>query len=203
MEPDVRPRRPWTLSILLASGAAAGIIFIAAFSVLGVVSPGYDFMRNTISALELTSVGLAQQANFIVFGSLMICFALGLRIELRNGKGAAVIPLFQSLSACAVIGDGIFVHEPMHMSCDLVAFNATLATLFMFAWRFWKDPLWKGWTSYSIATAVLMMGFLGAFGISNGHGGPAGAFEKLAVATRTTWSVLLVTKLLRGERLGQ
>ena len=131
----------------------------------------------------------------------MACFALGLRIELQKGRGALLIPLFQLLSACAVIGDGIFVHEPMHMACDLVAFNATLVTLFLFAWRFWNDPRWKGWGSYSIATAILMMGFLAAFGISNHQGGPAGAFEKLAVTTRTLWSVLLVGRLLRVGRL--
>jgi hypothetical protein len=199
MDPNTPLRRPLTYTILLASGGAAGIIFISVFLVLGAVAPGYRFAHDTISSVELTAVGLGQQANFIVFGVMLGCFALGLRRELKKGRGVLLIPLLQWVSACAVIGDGLYIHNPLHMACDLVAFNATLALLFAFAWRFWSDPMWKGWSAYSIATALLMMGFLMAFGISNGHGGPAGAFEKFAVMTRTTWSALLVGRLLLAE----
>ncbi len=201
METPAIPSRSRTHTLLLASGGAAGLVFTAVFLVLGAVAPGYNGMRDTISSLELTSVGPGQQANFIVFGCLLAGFAAGLRMELKKGRGAMLIPLFQLLSACAVMGDGVFIHEPLHMVCDLVAFNATLVFLFLFAWRFWNDPRWKRWGAYSIATAVLMMGFLTAFGISNGRGGPAGAFEKVAVAVRTTWSVLLVARLLLAENL--
>jgi hypothetical membrane protein len=194
--------RSSSLNGLLASGAAGGVIFIAVFVLLGAISPGYSFIRNTISGLEFTAVGSSQRANFIVFGALLACFSLGLRVEFQSGRGSLLIPLFQFLSACAVFGDGIYIHEPLHMVCDLIAFNSTLVVLFLFAWRFWGDPRWKGWSAYSIVTALLMMGFLAAFGMSNGVGGPSGAFERLAVVTRTTWSVLLASKLLRGTRLG-
>jgi hypothetical membrane protein len=197
------PPRPLAARVLLAAGAIGGPIFIAVFLVLGFLAPGYQFQRGTISGLELVGNGWIQQANFIAFGLFMAAFALGLRRELKRGRAAVLIPFLQLLSAEAVVGDGIFVHEPLHMVCDLVAFNSTLAMLALVAWRFWGDPRWRGWAAYSIATAVVMMGFLAAFGFANGHGGPAGAFEKLAVATRTTWSVLLVRRLLvAGRSLG-
>jgi hypothetical protein len=114
-----------------------------------------------------------------------------------------LIPGFQIISGLAVMGDGIFIHEPLHLICDLIAFNATLIVLFLFGWRFWGDARWKGWPAYSIATGLLMMGFLTAFGFANAHGGPAGACEKLAVVTRSIWSVLLLWKLFSGARLAR
>jgi hypothetical protein len=87
------------------------------------------------------------------------------------------------------------------LACDLITFNSALLVLFLFAWRFYGDARWKGWTAHSILTALLMMAFLAAFGVANHLGGPAGAFEKLASLTRTSWSAVLVTKLYSGRLL--
>jgi len=80
-----------------------------------------------------------------------------------------------------------------------VAFNATLIGLLLFAWRFRGDPHWREWGSYTLITALAMMGCLAAFGIVARHGGPAGLFEKLAVAVRTTWSIAFVSRLWLGK----
>lgn len=188
--------------LLLVSGFG-GVLFITGFIILGLLAPGYVGLRDTISALEFTSQSIAQRANFFVFGLLLCCFAAALRRELSPGRGALLIPLFQALSGIAVIGDAIFIYEPLHTSCDLVAFNSAMLGLFLFAWRFRREPAWRGWTAFSIATALAMMGFLTAFGLANHLGGPAGLFEKLATCTRTVWSALLTTRLLGGRRFSQ
>jgi len=185
---------------LLASGFG-GLLFILIFLLLGAVTPGYNLLHDTISALEFTPFALAQRINFLVFGLLLMVFALALRQELRAGRGAALIPTFQMLSGLGVAGAGIFIYEPMHLVCDLIAFNSALLVLFFFAWRFSGDPRWQGWATSSILTALLMMAFLTAFGFANHMGGPAGAFEKLASLTRTLWSAVLVAKLFSGRSL--
>ena len=185
---------------LLAAGFG-GVLFVVTFLVLGAIAPGYDTLRETISALEFTGLGVAQRLNFFVFGLLLMAFALALRRELGSGRGAVLIPTFQFLSGIGVAGDAIFIHEPLHLVCDLIVFNSALMVLFLFAWRFSGDTRWKGWTAYSILTALLMMAFLTAFGVANHLGGPAGAFEKLASLTRTSWSALMVGKLYSGRRL--
>jgi hypothetical protein len=193
--------RPLKQALLLTSGFG-GLLFIATFLLLGIFAVPYNPIRETISALEFTSLGIAQRINFAAFGLLLIAFAFALRTELHHGRGARLIPLLQFLSGLAVIGDGLFIHEPLHLICDLITFNSSLLILFLFAWRFWPDPRWKPWAYYSIFTALLMMCFLTAFGLTNHPGGgPAGAMEKLATVTRTLWSVLLTLKLLRGARL--
>lgn len=187
-------------NLLLASGFA-GILFAATYACLGILAPGYDSFRNTISALEFTPFSAAQRLNFFFFGLLHCCFAAALRMELGRGRGSILIPALQLFTGLGVIGDAIFIHEPLHMVCDLITFNSSLLVLFTFAWRFRRESAWKGWTAYSIATALLMMAFLTAFGFANHLGGPAGLMEKLASCTRTMWSALFVGRLLAGHHL--
>ncbi len=194
-------QRSTTHKLLLAAGFS-GVLFISVFVILGALAPGYDGLHETISALEITTLSLAQRANFFVFGLLMCCFAAGLRCELVRGRGAILIPLFQIFAGLGVIGDAIFIYEPLHLVCDLVAFNSGLLVLFLFAWRFRQDPAWRGWTTYSIVTALATMALLGAFGLANHLGGPAGLLEKLATSTRALWTALFTAKLLAGRRLG-
>jgi hypothetical protein len=196
-----RGRRSTSHTLLLTTGFG-GLLFILVFVILGVLAPGYDSLHQAISALEFTTFSIGQRANFLVFGLLLCCFAAALRRELTPGRCAFLIPLFQIFSGIAVIGDAVFIYEPLHTICDLVAFNSTMLVLYLFAWRFLSEPAWKGWSVYSIVTAIVMMAFLAAFGIANHLGGPAGLFEKLATGTRTVWSVLLTAKLLSGRRLG-
>jgi hypothetical protein len=195
--PKIRPR---ATTLLLVAGCS-GVLFIATFIVLGFLTPGYNSLRDTISALELTPFKLAQQINFLVFGVLLCMFALGLRREMQQGFGAVLIPLIQFLDGLGVIGDALLIRPVPHLACDILAFNAALCVLFLFAWRFRRDPRWRGWTAYSILTAIAMMALLFGFGMANRLGGPAGLMEKLAATVRTTWSVLLVARLLAGSRL--
>jgi len=192
---------PQSRSIPLLLTGYGGLLFIAIYIALGISAPRYDSLRDAISTLEFTPLRLAQQINFIQFGILVCLFAWAWRRELESGWGVRSIPFFQLVSGIALIGDGFFIHWPLHMTCDLIAFNASLCVLFLFAWRVRHDARWRGWAAGSILTAAAMMLFLFGFGMFQHLGGPAGLMEKLATAARTLWSVLLVSRLLRGASL--
>jgi hypothetical protein len=179
-----------------------GLVFIAGFVTLGFLARPYHPLRDSISALELTQLGAWQQLNFVLFGVLLCLFAWGLRRELKRDWGARSIPLFQGLAGAAVIGDGFFLHPVPHMICDLIAFNASVCVLFLFAWRVRRDVRWRGWATGSVLTALGMMTCLFLFGMLDHIGGPAGLMEKLATAVRTLWSVALASRLLSGASLG-
>jgi hypothetical protein len=197
---DADLRRSVAQKLLLAAGFS-GVVFFSVFTILGALAPHYSFARDTISSLEFTPLGTAQRANFFVFGVFLCAFAAGLRGELARGPGAVIIPLFQIFSGIGVIGDAVFIHDPLHLVCDLIAFNSALLVLLTFAWRFRREVHWKGWSAYSLVSAILMMALLAAFGAANHLGGPAGLLEKLAASTRTLWSALLAARLLGGARL--
>ncbi|MDQ2844033.1 MAG: DUF998 domain-containing protein, partial [Acidobacteriota bacterium] len=184
------------MQALRLSAGFGGLLFVIAFLIIGAATPGYDSLHETISGLEFTRYGALQRANFLVFGILLFVFAEALRRQLRGGWTSIIIPLFQATSALGVTGDALFAGPPLHLICDLLAFNSALIVVFAFAFRFRGDPAWKGWAAYSAITGLLMMACLTAFGVLNHNGGCAGAMEKLATLTRTIWSAALVWKLL-------
>jgi len=186
---------------MLACGLVGGLLFMINYTLLGLMTQNYHFLKETISGLELIRHDGLQQANFILFGLLTFFFTIGLSKELIPGVNALFILLFQSLTAIGLIGDGLFIYEPMHLICDLITFNSTLLVLIFFTWQFYKTRGWNGWIVYSILSALLMMGFLAAFGAANAAHTIPGLYERLAVVPRTVWTIVFVSKLLSGKSL--
>jgi len=188
-------------ALFLMCGLIGGIIFFITYTVFGLATSHYNMFKETISSLELVRYGWIQQVNFIFFGILNIGFAVALAKALKSNWYSTVLVFLQVSCGIALIGDGFFIHEPMHMVCDLITFNSSLLLLFLFTRPFYKNPDWKGWIAYSIFTAIAMMAFLTAFGLANKSHGLAGLFERLAVLPRSIWTIILAGKLLTGKKL--
>lgn len=191
-------RRSLAQRLLLLASPVGAVLFIGTFLIDGALQPAYDGARQTISDLELVGPGWVQQSNFIVFGLLIGCFAIGMRRELVRGPVATWFPLLQGVVALGLVGSGIFIHDPTHTIASLFALVPAVIGFLVIAGRFAGDPRWRGWMAYSIVSALLMMAFLAAFGTALGQGGSAGLFEKLAVVVRSVWSILFVGRLLNG-----
>ncbi len=86
-------------------------LFNATYLIEGATRPDYDAWRQPMSALSLGDGGWIQIANFIVFGLLIGCFAVGLRTDLVRGVSAIWAPLLQGLVALGLIIDGAFVQD--------------------------------------------------------------------------------------------
>ena len=193
-------KKPLGQVVLLCCGFS-GVLFMLTYTVFGFFTPGFNAFRNTISSLEQVKNGWVQQGNFILYGVLTILFTIGLSKELIKSTNAKFIILFQLLIGTGLIGDGLFIYEPLHTTCDIIVFNSAMIVLFLFAWQFYKTKSWKGWIVYSLVAAFMMMALLAAFGIANVTHGWSGLFERLAVLPRTLWSIVLIIKLLKGRRL--
>jgi Protein of unknown function (DUF998) len=63
--------------LLLGCGVLGSLLFTGTFLAEGATRAGYDPWRQPISALSLGPGGWLQSVNFVVFGLLMACFALG------------------------------------------------------------------------------------------------------------------------------
>lgn len=190
--------RPLVRCLLLAGSPTGAVIFVTTFVVDGALHPGYDAVRQTISDLELLDHGWVQQANFIFFGLLVAGFAIGMRLELARGPAAIWFPSLQGLVALGLIASGVFVHNPAHTIASFVAFLPLVLSFFVIAGRFARVTGWRGWAAYSIASGIVIMALLAAFGTALGQGGPAGLLEKSAVLVRAVWSILFVARLLPG-----
>lgn len=146
------------------------------------------------------------------------CTAVGWRVTLFPGVGARWYPRLKVVAGLALICAGVFSQDPglgfpsgmvtpahatlhaqIHNVATFVSLTATVAGFVVLARRFASEPRWRGWATYAVLTAVLIVVFLAALGSLMNGGGPAGMFEKLATITAMLFNIALVSRLLRHD----
>lgn len=204
---------------LLAGGIAGTLLFNIGYLVEGMTRSGYDAWTQPVSALSLGEEGWLQIANFITFGLLVGGFALGLRRVMTPGPARIWAPLLQLAVAAGLILIGIFTQDPgqgypagvpapstptlhglIHLVGTFLVFDARVAWCVVMAARFARDQRWRGWSYWSMATAISMIAFLAAFGVAQTAGGPAGLFERLATISASALTFGVAVRLLISGR---
>ncbi|MGZ6391537.1 MAG: DUF998 domain-containing protein [Ktedonobacterales bacterium] len=206
--------------LLIACGTFGGVLFAGVYLIEGATRSGYDALQYAISVLSLGPGGWVQQVNFIVFGVLVVGSAFGWRMALKPGAGATWYPILKGITGVGLIVDGFFSQDPVigypvgttvvgaptthgivHNLAAFVTITAIAVSCFVLARRFAVEPRWRGWALYAVATGLLTMGLIAAFGAMNGHAGaPAGLFERLATGINTILSLLVFSRLLLDRR---
>lgn len=92
--------------------ALAGIIapplFAAITVVAGLVRPGYDPVRRTVSALAVGPGGWLQTAGFVLLGVLSLAFALGLARAVSERRAARVAGVLTGLLGLLALAFAVF-----------------------------------------------------------------------------------------------
>ena len=70
--------------ILAVSGIVGPLVLVALDIAAAVSEPKYNLVRDSISALGLTSLGWIQTIGFVVFGLLVEIFTAGLFLNIRR-----------------------------------------------------------------------------------------------------------------------
>ena len=200
--------------LLLLCGVIAGPLFVIVFLIEGSLRPGYDVMRQPVSALAIGKRGWVQRTNFIVVGILMLAYAFGLNMALVTYGGSFWIPFLVGLYAVGLIGAGIFVTDKtgipgketvskkrdvggaIHDLCSLIVFIPLFIACFVFAHLFAASGS-LGWQLYSITTGILFgVGFIiFAKGFATNEKF-AGLFQRLTIAIGWIWLALVAAHLL-------
>lgn len=204
---------------LLVGGVVGPVLFVITFLIEGATRPGYDPWLQTVSALSLSGWGWMQVVNFLICGTLVIGFAIGLRRALSaSGRGLLWGPLLIAVVGLGLVVAGLFVTNPaqgyppgtpdgpsvtttlhgtIHGFAGLVVFGVLPIACYVMARYFAGRPGWRGWALYSVATGIAMWACFAGF-IATGLGtGPAGLYERLAIVAGWSWIALLATRLLR------
>lgn len=92
-------RTHWTLLVV---GVAGGVVFNLTWFVEGLVRPGYDAVREPVSALSLGGAGWVQVADFVLFGVVGCVNAFGWRPTLAPGSGAVWYPRLRFVVGLAI-----------------------------------------------------------------------------------------------------
>jgi hypothetical membrane protein len=206
-------RQPTTRTqLLLILGAAGPVIFAAAFLVNGALQPGFSSWHDTISVLSLAHHGWIQDANFMLYGVLTLCFAEGLR---RSGAANAWGFALLVIAGLGLLVIGPFRTDPVlgfpagqptvvtpggtvHNMAALVVFLAFPAASFVMALRSSRS-----WAAFSIASSVLSLVAVALFFATvsaakgqDGGNSPAGFYERLPTLFIGLWQVAFAIRVL-------
>ncbi|BCL77932.1 DUF998 domain-containing protein [Ktedonobacteria bacterium brp13] len=217
---------PLTTKLLIACGAIGPLLFILVFLVESATRPNYSAWHNFVSDLSESNQGWTQITSFLLCGTCVFCFALGLRQVFRSGKGAIWGPLLLGVFGLSLIIAGLFVTDPslgyypagtsrstqtlhgmIHMANAPLAFGSLTMAIFVLTRRFASDPVWRGWARYSLVTGLLFLGFFIACIVAqaldtNGllPNSPTGLLERISIIIGWVWIALLALQLLRQMR---
>jgi hypothetical membrane protein len=207
---------------LLYAGIVGPLLFIVVFLVEGLTRPGYSAWRHYVSQLATGDGGWVQTVNFLMCGTLVIAFAVGLRATLKGSRGSIGGPLLIGLFGVALLVAGTFVTDPalgypvgaaqahtihgmIHGLAGLAAFTLLPAAAFVMAWHFAAQPESRRWTRYSVGVGLLIVGcFIASTGVSvlDERGiwvnAPTGFIQRIAIITGWTWMAMVAWHQLRA-----
>lgn len=203
---------------LLYAGVIGPPLFILVFLIEGFTRPAYSQWRHFVSQLATGPGGWVQVVNFLVCGSFVLAFAIGLRAATRS----VAAPILMALFGTALLVAGAFSTDPalgyppgaplvhtahgmIHGFAGLLAFSSLPAAAFvMSAWFGHHGPR-RRWLWYSLAVGLVMIAtFIASttFSAMDSAGtmpnAPTGFFQRIAIITGWTWIAMVAWHLLRG-----
>jgi hypothetical protein len=205
---------------LLMAGVVGPLLFIVVFLIEGLTRPGYSAWRHYVSQLATGDGGWVQVVNFIVCGSLMVAFAIGLRYALRGSRGSIGAPVLFGLFGASLLVAGIFVTDPalgypvdaaqvrtvhgmVHGLAGLAAFSLLPASAFVMAWHFASMPGARRWVIYSAGVGILVVVmFIASTTVSTLDergvwlNAPTGFLQRIAIIGGWTWIAVVAQHLL-------
>ena len=216
------PKTSAIQSVLAAAGIFAPILFTVGFVVQGFLRTdlrlGYNAIAQEISDLTAGPYGWVQQVNFVVFGLLLIAFAVGLRRGVRKASPWMVGPALVAWNGVELIVAGIFprrenaaghIYDPLgvHMMNGMVFFLSIGIVLVVLSLRLARDERWRDLATYTRASgiALFVMAVLNGF-FAEAPRDPLhpwlGLFQRVIISVWLLCLVILALRLRRVDRRG-
>src|SRR5260370_39971960 len=174
------------------AGVGGPILFVLVFTLAGLRRPGYSPRSQAVSDLGVGPNAWLQNADFVVFGLLLITFAIGfyqgMRSVISRGWLVACLVLL-ILSGVGIINGGIFTEDPttviVHwIGSFLLAFLSPLIVFFIGGWQWSRDPTLRIASRSSLITGVMTIALV------------ASVFAFLAPSSPLPTSALLLLRLV-------
>jgi hypothetical protein len=209
---------PRDLLSRLAIALWGALVFFLLTTIQGVFRDGYESSHQAVSALSLGPDGWLQMINLGAFGAVIMSTAPVWRRILYGGKGATSYPLLVALIGVSFIVIAIIRQDPapgydpaglalkaptagglLHLAVAGVAALCSVVSLLVMAARFGGHDEWRGWSTYSRVTALLVIACVAIFAVwSRQSTGLAGTFERLAMVIPMIWTFAFWRRLRAG-----
>src|SRR5918997_3251377 len=155
------------IAALATAGIAGPIIFAVVALVHSLLRPDHSLVTHPVSALAAGPSGWLQNANFFLFGVLMIAYAIGLHLGVRPTKWGMVGVTFLVLSGVGLLWGGVFPATDatgafdgdrlLHIPGFIMTFLGGGIGLIVMSRRMTRDPRWQSVATYALATGTAML----------------------------------------------
>jgi hypothetical membrane protein len=203
------------IAALATAGIAGPIIFAVVALVHSLLRPDHSLVTHPVSALAAGPSGWLQNASFLLFGVLMIAYAIGLHLGVRPTKWGVVGVTFLVLSGVGLMWGGVFPATDatgafdgdrlLHVPGFIITFLGGGIGLIVMSRRMARDSRWKSLATYALVTgmAMLVLILVGG-GLVRPPGAPLhawfGLFQWVLLAVWLPCTIVLALRLLRVAR---
>jgi hypothetical membrane protein len=196
----------WTRRVALA-GMVAPAGFFTVMMVLGLVTPGYDWVARYGSELSLGRLGAIMIANFIALGVAELALAAALGRTIGDGISGWVATAAVGLLGAAFVVAGACVTDPARLLSGAHTWHGMVHGLMAAVIFFIATPIaalatarrcrgQRGFARYSALTALATPLLLVA---TFSSGGLLGLTERIVIAVVLAWLTTLALQLRRGN----
>lgn len=196
----------WTSRVTLAAMVIpAG--FFAVMMLLGLVTPGYDWIARYGSELSLGRLGWIMIANFVVLGVAELALAAAMATAIGDRASGRVATAAVGLLGAAFVTAGVCVTDParlingahtwhgmVHAFMAVVIFFIAIPVAGLAIARRLRHQ--RRFARYSVLTAVGTPALLVATFVS---GSLLGLAERIVIAVALAWLTSLAVRLHRGD----
>lgn len=207
-------------NMLAAAGIFGPIVFTVGFVVEGLfradLRNGYNPIAQQISDLTAGPAGWVQQVNFVVFGLLLIAFAVGLHRGLRGAALGVLGTALVAWNGVELVIAGIFplredaaghIYDPLgvHSVNGTIFFLCIGVALVVLSRQFARDERWHNLAAYTLASGIVLFvlvvlnGLLAEMPQAPLHPW-LGLIQRAILAV---WFPCLITLALRLRRVGR
>jgi len=159
-------------------GVIAPLWFAAVTILTGFLTPGYSPVAEVISVLGAKGkpyADLMNYAGFMLTGSLIILFSLGMREILGRGALGNLSRLLIAVTGLGVFGSGAFPCDAgctleietvsagmiMHAIAGIATFMFAALTPLVLSLYYWRTRKRWGYIAYSVLTGIILLLLLG------------------------------------------
>ncbi len=150
--------------LIFLGGVVGPILFVVAFTVDGLLRPGYSPIHQAISDLGVGPNGNLMDAIAGVLGVLWIYFGMSFARIVRPVVGRGWLWLgsaFLTLRGVAFITVAIFTEAPatvhIHSFASIIGLISLLGAFLAIGIALHRNALWRGWGNYSLVACLVTL----------------------------------------------
>lgn len=189
---------------LAAGGILGPILYVAAFTLAGLIRPGYSQLHQAVSDLGVGSNPLLLNGPGVALGLLLTAFVIGFHQTLGEALGDPwqwICTILLALPGFGFAWASVFTEAPstvaLHwmVGMPLLAIGS-VAGFFVTGLRLRRLAGWGGWGLYSMIAGVATLTMLGTM-FSLWTTGMGGLLERLLFVELLAWYVVFGWRLFR------